>query len=69
MMIHVMDYFTDFILLPYLLVIPLSFVNSFDINDNYILNMGYKEIPSQLQTMNQATTSKENTLTIHTHWR
>ena len=40
MMIHVMDplYFIDFILLPCLLVIPLSFVNSFDINDKYILN-------------------------------
>ena len=28
----------ELILLPYLLVIPLSFVNTFDINDNCILN-------------------------------
>ena len=40
MFIHVMNplSFTYFILLPCLFVIPLSFVNSFDINDNYILN-------------------------------
>ena len=28
----------ELILLPYLLFIPLSFMNTFDINDNYILN-------------------------------
>ena len=39
MMIHVMDplSLTDFILLSCLLVIPFSFMNSFDINANYIL--------------------------------
>ena len=40
MMIHVMDplYFTHFILLPCLLVIPLSFVNTFWINENDIFS-------------------------------